>query len=239
MISCFETIEFRDSYFFALDAHLERLQRSASKLELPEPDMHAIGDVLDRVREQPVDSPAKLRLSWNDSGRVTLVSAPLTIPDRPAALALDGIPRVLSCSVPAGTKSSFYGSATAFTAAHPPADEVLMINEQLTVCGGAYSNIFVVKKGSVITPSLSSGCRNGVTRALLIKHLPEAGINVHDGSLSTDDVLGADEVFLCSTGRHVQEVGTIDDRPMLPDRTTTRLVARIFENLHNDPVMWS
>lgn len=239
MISCFETIEFRDARFFALDAHLERLQRSASELGLGTPDRHAIGAVLDQVREGLTLSSARVRLSWNDSCRITLVTAPLRIPNHPAAVALDDIPRVLGSSLAAGLKTISYSSATAYIAAHPPADEVLMLNEHDEVCGGAHSNLFIVKDGSVTTPAPSSGCRNGVTRALLIAHLPAEGIDVEEAIVSKNDVLAADEVFICSTGRHVQGVHAINGQPVVEDHPITSLAARLFRSLHNDPTMWS
>ena len=88
-------------------------------------------------------------------------------------------------------------------------DDALLLNErgQLAECTSA--NIFVVRDGKVLTPPLSSGCLEGITRQILFKIAPSAGVELIEHELTPDDLSVADEVFVSSTTREVAAVGTI------------------------------
>ncbi|GHC55327.1 aminotransferase class IV [Roseibacillus persicicus] len=79
------------------------------------------------------------------------------------------------------------------------ADEVLFANSQGEWCEGAWSNIFAVEKGRVLTPPLSSGCLPGVTRELVIGLARAQGREVVEVPLAIERVGEADELFLTSS----------------------------------------
>jgi len=87
-------------------------------------------------------------------------------------------------------------------------DEVVMLNERGEVSECTAANIFCVQEGRVITPPLSSGCLEGVTRSLVLELGPAAGIEVEEGTLYPEDLYCADEVFISSTNRNV--IGVAD-----------------------------
>jgi branched-chain amino acid aminotransferase len=62
----------------------------------------------------------------------------------------------------------------------------------------------VVVAGRLLTPSLSSGCLAGVTRALLLEWTDAA-----EADLPVEVLDEADELFLASTTRDVQSVAAI------------------------------
>jgi branched-chain amino acid aminotransferase len=82
-----------------------------------------------------------------------------------------------------------------------------------------------VKDHKVITPPLSSGCLEGVTRGILFEIAPEAGIHVAEQTLHPEDLYAADEVFVSSTNRNVIGVGEIAGRKLsaAPGPATRRL----------------
>jgi branched-chain amino acid aminotransferase len=88
-------------------------------------------------------------------------------------------------------------------------DEVVMLNERGEVSECTSANIFMVRDGKIFTPPLSSGCLEGVTRAILMEIAPEAGIPVIEKTLMPDDLYSADEVFISSTNRNLISVGEI------------------------------
>ena len=88
-------------------------------------------------------------------------------------------------------------------------DEVVLLNERSEVSECTSANIFVVKNGKVLTPPLSSGCLEGVTRGILMEIAPESGVSVAAQSLHPEDLYSADEVFISSTNRNVIGVGEI------------------------------
>jgi branched-chain amino acid aminotransferase len=88
-------------------------------------------------------------------------------------------------------------------------DEVVLLNERGEIAECTAANIFVVKNGKVYTPPLSSGCLEGVTRAILFEIAPEAGVPVIQQTLRPEDLYAADEVFISSTNRNLIGVGEI------------------------------
>lgn len=68
----------------------------------------------------------------------------------------------------------------------------------------ATSNIFMVKNGDVYTPVPNGTFLNGVTRQRVVKLLRDAGITVHEITLTLDDFRVADEMF--STGNYSKVV---------------------------------
>jgi branched-chain amino acid aminotransferase len=88
-------------------------------------------------------------------------------------------------------------------------DEVVMLNERGEVAECTSANIFAVKNGKILTPPLSSGCLEGVTRGILMEIAPEAAISVVEQTLRPEDLYSAEEVFISSTNRNLISVGEI------------------------------
>jgi len=101
----------------------------------------------------------------------------------------------------------------------------MLLNERSEVSECTSANIFAVKNGKVLTPPLSSGCLEGVTRGILMEIAPEAGVSVAAQSLHPEDLYSADEVFISSTNRNVIGVGEIAGHkiPRSPGPVTQRL----------------
>ena len=114
------------------------------------------------------------------------------------------------------------------------ADEALFLNTRDELCEGAFSNVFLVDDGSVVTPPLASGCLPGVTRGIVIELCREAGIPCWERPVSGLSLFPAGpddystrcrrEVFLTSSIRGIQPVACLDDmRFTAPGSVTQRL----------------
>ena len=90
------------------------------------------------------------------------------------------------------------------------ADEALVLNSRGILCEGSMSNVFLVKDGEVRTPSLSSGCLAGVTRALVMELCNKLNISIEETVLGEPDIQDADEIFLTSSAREVQAAKMLD-----------------------------
>jgi branched-chain amino acid aminotransferase len=88
-------------------------------------------------------------------------------------------------------------------------DEVVMLNERGEVAECTSANIFAVKEGKILTPPLSSGCLEGVTRGIFLEIAPDAGLPVIEQLLLPEDLYSAEEVFISSTNRNLISVGEI------------------------------
>lgn len=118
---------------------------------------------------------------------------------------------IFSAGQYAGTKIlSWVAYAAALEKAHAEGfDDALLVNEKGHLAECTSANFFLVRKGRVLTPPLSSGCLPGVTRDVLKEVVPQAGFALDEKDLTPDDLSTADEVFISSTTREVAGVGSI------------------------------
>src|SRR3989344_5998807 len=75
---------------------------------------------------------------------------------------------------------------------------------------GSAENIFVLKNGQIITPPLTAGVLEGITRDSVIQIIKENDGQVIEADLDREDLYVADEVFMTGTAAEVKSVTTID-----------------------------
>ncbi|MFG2192249.1 aminotransferase class IV [Streptomyces sp. NPDC048639] len=233
----FETVKAVEGRAFALTRHLQRLARSARGLGLPEPDLDEVRRGCEEVLAAEPVPLARLRITYtggvsplgSDRGTspATLVVALDATTRRPDSTAVVTVPWTRNeHGALAGLKTTSYGEnvvALARARAHG-ASEALMANNAGLLCEGTGANVFVVVDGELLTPTLSSGCLAGITRALVVEW---AGAKETD--LPFDVLRRADEVFVTSSLRDVQAAHRVDDRelPGAPGPVTAKAM-RIF-----------
>ncbi|HLS46539.1 MAG TPA: aminotransferase class IV, partial [Ornithinicoccus sp.] len=87
--------------------------------------------------------------------------------------------------------------------------EAIFANGAGQLCEGTGSNVFVIRDGVVLTPPMESGPLAGITRALTIEWCREEGLEVREEVLPLSVLATADEIFITSSTRDIQAVGTI------------------------------
>ncbi len=111
-------------------------------------------------------------------------------------------------------------------------EEGIMLNEQGYVAECTGDNVFIVKKGQVITPPISSGALDGITRQTVIELLQEMGIPCREAVMTRFDIYTADECFLTGTAAEVIAAVQYDRRAIgdgKPGPVTKRLIDRFHE----------
>jgi branched-chain amino acid aminotransferase len=224
----FETVKVIEGRPFALRRHIERLHRSARGLGLDVPlsDRRlraAVDEVLAAAEAEPGTTAARLRITLTGgvappgSGRGTdgttliIAVAPLD-PWEPDTVAVTvPWPRNERSAV-AGLKTTSYAeNVVALAEARKVgATEAIMANLAGNLCEGTGTNLFVVLSGRLLTPPLLAGCLAGVTRALLLEHLPDAD----EENIPMASLADADEVLLTSSTRDVQPLRMLDGREL-------------------------
>jgi branched-chain amino acid aminotransferase len=91
-------------------------------------------------------------------------------------------------------------------------DEAIMLNTSGMVVEASAENIFIVKNNTLITPSITSGALDGITRHSILDLAKENKIHYEIRSISRDELYTADEVFLTGTAAEVRPVAEIDSR---------------------------
>jgi len=110
--------------------------------------------------------------------------------------------------------------------------EAIMLNNEGYVAEATGDNIFIVKKGVLITPPAYVGILEGVTRNTVLDIAREKGIPAEENVFTLFDVYNADEVFLTGTAAEIIPVIKVDGRLIAdgkPGNMTRELIAAFRE----------
>jgi branched-chain amino acid aminotransferase len=91
-------------------------------------------------------------------------------------------------------------------------DEAIMLDPQGYVAEASGENVFLIKRGKVITPSLGGSILGGITRDCVLTLCRELGIDTTERVVTRDELYSADEVFFTGTAAEITPVREIDDR---------------------------
>ena len=92
-------------------------------------------------------------------------------------------------------------------------DEALLLDVDGLVAEGSGENIFIVRRGRIFTPDLTSALE-GITRETVITLARDAGCEVREKRITRDEVYCADEAFFTGTAAEVTPIREVDDRPI-------------------------
>ncbi len=110
--------------------------------------------------------------------------------------------------------------------------EALMLNHKGEVAECTGDNIFLVRKGRLLTPPIDAGILEGVTRDAVLELARDSGIPTEETPLTRHDIYVADECFLTGTAAEVIPVVKVDSRPIgdgKPGKITRDLIERFHK----------
>ena len=202
----FETCAIRNGAPFALTRHLVRLQYSLDRMGMRSVDIPAIREGIRQVIDANPADVARLRITVvSGSGPMSSVrgtgSPNVIIWGGPGAApqtcrAVRSPWKRNERSAITGVKSTSYAENVVMAqfAAAQGADEAIMSNSLGYLCEGTGSNVFIERRGTVVTPPLSSGCLAGITRGLALEWGARAGLPVRVAAPSELEMSVLDEV---------------------------------------------
>jgi branched-chain amino acid aminotransferase len=91
-------------------------------------------------------------------------------------------------------------------------DETIMLNELHMVAEGSGENIFLVRKGKILTPPLNAGILPGITRDSIIVLAKEMGYDLVEQNFSRAELYASDELFFTGTAAEVTPIREVDRR---------------------------
>jgi branched-chain amino acid aminotransferase len=109
--------------------------------------------------------------------------------------------------------------------------EALMLNAKGEVAECTGDNIFVVRKGVLLTPPIDAGILEGITRDAVIDLAEELKIPVQQIALTRHDIFIADECFLTGSAAEVIPVVKLDSR-VIGDGHPGPITKRLTERFH-------
>ena len=114
-------------------------------------------------------------------------------------------------------------------------DEAILLNTHGFVAECTGENVFVVKEGRLITPPLSSGALEGVTRDSVMTIARDLGYEVREENLLRTDLYCAEEAFLTGTAAEIVPMRSVDDREVgEPGEITRKIQETYFATVHGE-----
>ena len=107
----------------------------------------------------------------------------------------------------------------------------IILNAQGKVAEAAYACIFILRDGVAITPPLSAGILESITRTTVTELLQKMGIPVLERDMDRTELYIADEVFLCGTAAEIRPVPSVD-RYVIGDGTPGKVTRQLQEQYH-------
>ncbi len=116
------------------------------------------------------------------------------------------------------------------------ADEAIVLNQNGYIAEGTADNIFAVSDGELLTPSVTDGALDGITRGIVLDIARNLSIPVKECSLTLYDLYTADECFLTGTGAELIPVREITGRDIesSPGPVYRKISERFQEELKGD-----
>lgn len=112
-------------------------------------------------------------------------------------------------------------------------DEAILLNDRHKVSEGAWACVMLVKRGRVITPPVTAGVLESITRYALLQMFEEQlKVKTEEREIDRTELYLADEVFLCGTGYEVTPVTSVD-RFQVGDGKIGPLTGRMIDLYHD------
>jgi branched-chain amino acid aminotransferase len=231
--SVYETIALLNQRLIFLSEHLDRLERSASRIYLDLPPRAQVKRAIEETIAAAEEKDARIRVMVTRgvggadldpasaiSPRLIVIVQALEAPTADmlktgVSVAVVKMSRGAATGVDPAVKSGNYlGSVLAIAEARrrlPGVNEAILCSSSGSVAEGATSNIFVVDRGELATPAIEVGILDGVTRGKVLELARGAGIVARElPFLAPEGLRCADEVFLTSAVRGILPVVTVD-----------------------------
>ena len=184
-IPCYWNDDEKQLYAFRLEAHYDRLLRSARLIQINCPytkaDMKAA--LVEVVKANEYDENLSVRQtlfvdgfgSWGSAEPVDMFVAP----------------------IPKGRTSAEY-------------DTCIFLNDAGKVAEGPGSCFFMVKNGTIITPKLTDSVLESITRDTIIKLAKIKGYPLVERSIDRTELYTCDEAFLCGSAMEITPILSVD-----------------------------
>ena len=219
-------------HVFHLDAHLKRLFQSMKIMRMTSP--FSKGELVEamvgllRANDSRCDSYLQplAYFAGGVPGYLAVLEQPgeVVVTSRPATSSLAKA-KVAHCNVSSWTRISdnvmpprakaitnYQNSRYVSTESRINGyDHGIILNANGKVAESGYSCIYLIRDGVAITPPVSAGILESITREVVRELLSQnLGVPVVERDVDRTELYVADEVFICGTAVEVQAVGSVD-----------------------------
>ena len=243
-IPCYWNEEKQQLFAFRTDAHYARLQRSARLLQIdcPYSEEDLWQALVSAVAANEYDENLSVRQtlfvdgfgSWGSEGPTEMFVAP--IPKRNTAREYNR--RGLSCCVAswkrisetelsprikcgANYMNSRLGQREARRNGY---DTCVFLNAAGKLTEGPGSCLFLVSNGVLITPALTEGVLESITRDTILQIARDLGISVQERSVDRTELYTCQEAFLCGSAMEITPLLSVDRYDLGEEGPITKLL---------------
>lgn len=242
----FETLVARDGHPVDLAAHLERLARGSTVLELPLPvEATEIATAMSLVLQANGLSSglAALRLTLSRgvgsrglllplNPKPNVVITASSFPQTPVHLGAAIVPLRRNEGSPLSRIKSLNCLDNVLAQQQAQAlgaQEALMLNNQGRIAGFARGNVFAFIEDSWVTPPLADGVLDGITRAKIFKNAQKMQLKIFERSLNRSDVHRSQALFISNSLLGVIPISRLDGRQLSLETSLMRQITRLIE----------
>ena len=253
-IRCYKTDS--GSAVFRLQEHVERFFDSAHILQMEMPfTQDAVTEaILETIRVNKIDACYIRPLAFLGYGAMGVfpkenpVQVSIAVWPWGSYLGEEGIkngirvkissysrPHVNATMVRAKTTANYANSLLAKREALKDGyDEALLLDTDGYVAEGSGENVFMVRKGVIKTPPLTS-ILDGITRDTVMQLAAERGMRLVEERFTRDELYVADEAFFTGTAAEITPIREVDNRSIgdgKPGPVTKELQSAFFDIVH-------
>jgi branched-chain amino acid aminotransferase len=230
-IRAYHNAENNDVYIFRCAEHYERFLKSCGVLtiEVNRTIAEFVGLTVELLRKNEIHQDVYIRpigyksarrigLKLDDENDFTVFTVPMDsyfTRQRALSMVTSSWRRVEDNAIPARAKinGSYVNLAlAAYEARKSGFDEAILLNEDGSVSEAAGMNLFIARKGTLITPPITDNVLEGITRDTIFQMAQDLKIPCVERTIDRSELYTADEVFICGTGAEVDGIGLIDHR---------------------------
>ena len=253
--------EHKQLYIFRLDEHLKRFINSMKLLKFIDyPNLSSIkADILQNIQANNYQEDIYIRLQgyideWGEMAVRSPVSTSIVSYPRPRAIAftegknftISSWQRLDDNASPPRIKASanYLNSRLASIQAKESGyDGGIMLGPNGKVSEGPGGCIFLIRNGNLITPTITSGILESITRGSIIEIANTLKINVQTRDVDRTELYIADEIFYCGTGQEIMPILSVDKMLAgegIPGKITQTLQSEFTEIVRgNNPIFKS
>jgi branched-chain amino acid aminotransferase len=221
----FATLRAYDGVCFRAERHLTILARGAAMfgLELPCETEH-LASIADEAASRVPARDAYVRVTVTRGGEgavLSVLSRPLVVPSdadyaRGVSATVVTARRIPPACIDGTVKTTSYApqvlARREAMSRGIGEGEGIMLSAGGSLACGTMANLFLVMGDTLVTPSLASGCRAGVTRETVLEIAESVGLTKREASLDLAELFDAEEAFFTSTRVECLPIAAVDGR---------------------------
>ena len=200
-----ETLLWEDRYAF-LEEHVARMKSSAQYFAIPFNDTYIQTRLHELEQLFQTHQQYRVRVLLSPRGIPVLEYYPLSSERRNPVIKI--APEKTDSTDPfyfhKTTYRPLYNKYSALARDENICDYIFM-NEQDEVTEGTIFSLFIAINGIMMTPPVSSGVLNGIYRS----HILQTRSDVRERVITINDLLSADDIFVCNSVRGMQKVSLV------------------------------